>query len=431
MNMINNTLFSHCLNILPSLLQFKQSNPTEDILSLYFTKGVRAGAKDRQIIGDVLFTLIRNLQSIQFFLDNQKDHRKQLICAIALYLHQQNPSESVKKALTDELFPEEIQLENDFLQRWLQNRTTTAPLNVITELPEWLLQKLDFLPEEQIIALSNSLQTPAPLDLRVNQLKAKRDKILLQLQQEGLPVEATPYSPWGIRCREKINLSKHPLFLNGTLEIQDEGSQLLALITGAKRNELIVDFCAGSGGKTLALSAMMANTGRIYAADNSEYRLKQIKPRLERSSASNITIQHIAHENDSRLHKLTGKADRVLIDAPCSGLGTLRRHPDLKYRQQPQFIEQITQTQQAILEAAAQLVKPGGTLIYASCSFLPEENQQQISTFLANHPEYETIQMHTVLEKCKINLQMGEYLSLRPDTHNTDGFFAAVLKKNS
>ena len=430
--MINNTLFSHCLNILPSLLQFNQATPTESCLAFYFNKQApRAGAKDRQIIGDVLFTLTRNLQSIHFFLDNQKDNRKKLICAIALYLHQQNPPESIKKNLTSEISSEEITLGNNFLHWWQQKSATTSPRTVTTELPEWLLQKLDFLSEEQIISLSDSLKTPAPLDLRVNLLKAKRDKVLLQLQQEGLPVEATPYSPWGIRCHEKINLSKHPLFLNGTLEIQDEGSQLLALITGAKRNELIVDFCAGSGGKTLALSAMMTNTGRIYAIDNSEHRLKQIKPRLERSGVSNITIQHIAHENDNRLHKLTGKADRVLIDAPCSGLGTLRRHPDLKYRQNPQTIKQITQTQQAILEAAEKLVKPGGTLIYASCSFLPEENQQRIASFLTNHPEYETIQMHTILEKSKINLQMGEYLMLRPDTHNTDGFFAAVLKKNS
>ncbi len=430
--MINSTLFSHCLNLTPSLLQFKQ--PTEAILSAYFKEYPRAGAKDRQTTGNILFGMIRHLQSIQSFLGKQHDARKKLICAIALYLYQKNPQQPLtvlfNDTLSDILTAEEIQQGIDFTHWWQQIKTTMSPLPVQTELPEWLLQKLDFLPEQQLLSLSESLQKPAPLDLRVNLLKSKRDKILHQLQQEGLSVEATPYSPWGIRCHEKISLSKHPLFLNGTLEIQDEGSQLLALITGAKRNELIVDFCAGSGGKTLALSAVMSNTGRIYAIDVSEPRLQQIKPRLERSGVNNITLQQIAHENDSRLQKLAGKADRVLIDAPCSGMGTLRRHPDLKYRQNPQTIEQIRQTQQAILEAAGKLVKPDGTLIYASCSFLPEENQQQISSFLTTHPEYEIIQMHTVLEKCKINLHMGEYLMLRPDTHNTDGFFAAVLKKN-
>lgn len=173
-----------------------------------------------------------------------------------------------------------------------------------------------------------------------------------------------------------------PLFKDGGVEVQDEGSQLLAQIVGAKRGEMVVDFCAGAGGKTLALGCAMRNTGRLYAFDVSDKRLAKMKPRLARSGLSNVHPIQIAHERDARIKRLAGKADRVLIDSPCSGLGTLRRNPDLKWRQTPETITEMAEKQHAILESAARLVKVGGRLVYATCSLLEDENDRIVGDFL-------------------------------------------------
>ena len=191
------------------------------------------------------------------------------------------------------------------------------------------------------------MQQPAALDLRVNTLFATRDEVLQALQTECMEAQATPYSPIGIRLKDKPALTRHPLFLSGKIEIQDEGSQLLGYLLAPRRNEMVVDFCAGAGGKTLMLGAMMNSSGRLYAFDISEKRLANLKPRLKRSGLSNLHPQLIAHENDSKVKRLAGKIDRVLVDSPCSGLGTLRRSPDLKFRQSPQSLIELKHQQTA------------------------------------------------------------------------------------
>ena len=163
-------------------------------------------------------------------------------------------------------------------------------------------------------------------------------------------------------------LFRSELFSSGAIEVQDEGSQLLGYLVAPKRREMVVDFCAGAGGKTLLMGAMMQSQGRLYALDISEKRLKNLAPRLKRSGLSNVHAQIIASENDIKVKRLAGKIDRVLVDAPCSGLGTLRRNPDLKWRQSPRSIDELAVKQQAILSAAATLLKPGGRLVYATCS---------------------------------------------------------------
>ena len=283
--------------------------------------------------------------------------------------------------------------------------------------------------DQDILNFGRSTACPAPLDLRVNALKAKRDKILAELQAEGLPAEATPFSPWGIRLHDKSALGKHPRFLDGTLEVQDEGSQLVALLLGAKRGEIIVDFCAGAGGKTLAVGAMTANKGRIYAFDIAEKRLANLKPRMTRAGLTNIHPERIGSEHDPRLGRLKGKADRVLVDAPCSGLGTLRRNPDLKYRQSPETLAKLAEQQHSILNAAAELVKPQGRLVYATCSILPQENEGQIERFLREHPDFEALNCADLPGSPKISPDTGTYLKLDTAAHGTDGFFAAVLQR--
>ena len=220
--------------------------------------------------------------------------------------------------------------EGDWLGQVKSITVAELPLSVQAELPEWLVENLRAsMSDADILTLGRSMQQPAALDLRVNTLLATRDEVLQVLQAEGMDAQATPYSPIGIRLKGKPSLTKHPLFLSGKIEVQDEGSQLLGFLLAPKRNEMVVDFCAGSGGKTLILGAMMNSQGRLYAFDISEKRLANLKPRLKRSGLSNIHPQLIAHENDSKIKRLAGKIDRVLVDSPCSGLGTLRRNPDI------------------------------------------------------------------------------------------------------
>jgi len=222
------------------------------------------------------------------------------------------------------------------------------------------------------------------------------------------------------------------LFEQGQIEVQDEGSQLLALLVDAKRGEMVADFCAGAGGKTLALGASMRNTGRLYAFDTSAHRLDALKPRLARSGLSNIHPVAIAHERDDRIKRLRGKMDRVLVDAPCTGLGTLRRNPDLKWRQTPQAVAELVVKQTAILAAAARLLKPGGRLVYATCSLLHEENEMIAEAFSAAHPQFtplpvsELLAADGVAQPETLCTPDGVYLRLWPHLHATDGFFAAA-----
>jgi 16S rRNA (cytosine967-C5)-methyltransferase len=304
------------------------------------------------------------------------------------------------------------------------------PLAVQAELPEWLVEKMRAsYSDEDILAIGKSMQQGAPLDIRVNTLLAKREDVLQQLHDKHIAATATPYSPIGIRLKEKIPLNRDALFTEGKIEVQDEGSQLLGFLLAPKRNDMVVDFCAGAGGKTLMLSAMMNSQGRLYAMDVSEKRLANLKPRLKRSGASNIQPMLIAHENDLKVKRLAGKIDRVLVDAPCSGLGTLRRNPDLKFRQSPGSIEEFTRQQTAILASASRLLKKGGRLVYATCSFLPEENQHIVQSFLASRPDFVLRPVSEVLQQQKIALESVDFLELRPHLHNTDGFFAAVIER--
>jgi 16S rRNA (cytosine967-C5)-methyltransferase len=317
-----------------------------------------------------------------------------------------------------------------WLDRIAQIEERSMPLEARGSLPDWLYERMKDLPDlENLIA---ALNQSAPLDIRVNPLKAERDEMLADLTKGNAvrhsPV-ATPYSPWGIRLTGRPTMNKWHQFEHGLIEVQDEGSQLLALLVGPKRGEMVIDFCAGAGGKTLLLGALMRSTGRLYAFDVSATRLAKAKPRFARSGLSNVVPVAIDHENDQRVRRLAGKAQRVLVDAPCSGVGTLRRNPDLKWRQSTQSLAELTDLQARILKSAARCVAPGGRLVYATCSLLAEENQDQVVRFLADHPDFELIDAAPLLA-ARTPLQIeGPYLSLRPDVHQTDGFFAAVMER--
>ncbi|SAY51174.1 RsmB/NOP family class I SAM-dependent RNA methyltransferase [Neisseria weaveri] len=415
------TQLEHTASLLENMLTFKQ--PADAVLSAYFREHKKLGRQDRHEIAETAFAALRHYQKISAAL--RRPHaqaRKAALAALVL-------GRSVNIGSLKDLINEE---ETEFLSQLKARKAEFSDgLNTAAELPEWLIRQLhNHYSETEILQFGRSINQPAPLDVRVNTLNGKRDKILAELQTEGLQAEATPYSPWGIRFKDKIALNKHPRFLDGTLEVQDEGSQLLALLLGAKRGEIVVDFCAGAGGKTLAVGAMMANKGRIYAFDIAEKRLANLKPRMTRAGLTNIHPERISSETDPRIARLNGKADRVLVDAPCSGLGTLRRNPDLKYRQSPETLASLQAQQVSILSEAAKLVAPKGRLVYATCSILPEENELQVRRFLDTHPEWHTVDCAELLSNAKINLNTGVYLRLDSAQHQTDGFFAAVFERN-
>jgi 16S rRNA (cytosine967-C5)-methyltransferase len=317
-----------------------------------------------------------------------------------------------------------------WLDRIAQIDEQSLAVEVRTSLPDWLFERLQHMPNLE--QLAQALNQPAALDIRVNPMKAERDEMLADLARGNAvrhaPV-ATPYSPWGIRLTGRPTMNKWHQFEHGLIEVQDEGSQLLALLVGPKRGEMVIDFCAGAGGKTLLLGALMRSTGRLYALDVSATRLAKAKPRFARSGLSNIVPVVLEHENDTRVRRLAGKAQRVLVDAPCSGVGTLRRNPDLKWRQSVQSLQELTALQARILASASRCVAPGGRLVYATCSVLIEENQAQAERFLAEHPDFELIDAAQLLS-ARTSLQLeGPYLNLRPDVHGTDGFFAAVFER--
>ncbi len=414
-------LLTHIINAAREILAFTQ--PADGLLSQFFRQHPKLGRQERAEIAETIFTLLRHLEKIEMWLQDAPARQLRLAVLGALQLRQGHR--------LAELTPHLTESEHTALARLAGLSGAFADtLNTAAELPQWLIDKLRTqFNDDEIRTLGQALNRSAPLDVRVNTLKARQDKVLQQLQDEGFQATATPYAPYGIRFADKPALQRHPLFLDGAIEIQDEGSQLLALLTGAKRNEMIVDFCAGAGGKTLAIGAMMQNSGRLYACDVSAKRLANLKPRLAKSGLGNVTTLAIDHENDARLKRLWGKCDAVLVDAPCSGLGTLRRSPDLKYRQSPKEVEKMTSLQASILRAAAPLVAVGGRLIYATCSILDEENTHQINHFLAEHPEFTLADAGEILHpytKTPIN---GKMLQLTPSQHHTDGFFSAVLHK--
>ena len=419
--MINAQQLDLTTSALAQVLTFRQ--PADVVLSAFFRRERKLGMRDRQEIAETVFATIRHFQKIQKMLP--KPHQKPRRAALAALVLGRGVSVHSVESLCN--------LEE---KQWLidvkeQKSAFSSELTTAAELPQWLIECLQQQgwDDNQIVTYGRSVMQPAPLDIRVNTLKGKRDKILSMLQSEGLHAEATPFSPWGIRLYDKPALNRHPLFLDGVLEVQDEGSQLLALITGVKRGQIAVDFCAGAGGKTLAMGAMMAGSGRLYAFDVAEKRLANLKPRMVRAGLTNIHPLRIDNEHDTRIARLKYKADCVLVDAPCSGMGTLRRNPDLKYRQSNDNIRTLLEQQQSILQAASELVRPDGRLVYATCSILETENQQQLNHFLAANAGWHIEPVQTLLKDNTLPVMQGDYLQLSTGEHHTDGFFAAVLTR--
>ncbi len=399
------------------MLKFNQ--PADGVLSTHF-KVDRTGVRDRAFIAETAYAVLRRKRLIERLVGVDASPRQKVLAAL-VRLQGCN-----QRQLAEAVSPREL----EWLAQFKAQAEPELTLAEQADLPDWLTERLlARMGADELLQLSRGLNQPAPLDLRVNAMKASREEVLARFAADGIDAEACRYAPMGIRLKGRPALSKHPLFLEGKIEVQDEGSQLLAHLLAPKRGEMVVDFCAGAGGKTLALGAMMRSTGRLYAFDVAEKRLVKLKPRVARSGLSNVHPVLIGGENDTKVKRLAGKIDRVLVDAPCSGLGTLRRNPDLKWRQTPDSVAELARKQADILAGAARLVKAGGRLVYATCSILPEENEAVVDAFLASHADFERLSAAEVLAKQGIEMDVGTELRLLPHTHGTDGFFAAVLER--
>ena len=417
---ISRGLIIQTTQVLGTVLSFE--HPADAVLSRHFRENRDLGHRDRGFIAETVYGIVRRLRWLRRIAGAKATPRQLLLAWLARGEGwPMRQFEGLASAA-----------ERDWIESIKSATLDEGTVAERADLPDWLTERLlASYDEAAVLQLAYSLNRPAPLDLRVNVLKGDRDAVLAKLNEDGFAAEACTMSPQGIRLAGKPALQKYPLFLEGGFEVQDEGSQLLGLLVQPKRSELVVDFCAGAGGKTLQLGAMMRSTGRLYAFDVSEKRLAKLKPRLARSGLSNVHPVLIAHENDAKVKRLAGKADRVLVDAPCSGLGTLRRNPDLKWRQTPESVDEMVLKQSSILAAAARLVRPGGRLVYATCSLLAEENDAVVDAFLAANPAFKAVSAQEVLERQGVSLATGERLRLSPHEHNTDGFFAAVLERQS
>jgi 16S rRNA (cytosine967-C5)-methyltransferase len=409
-------LLDGAVAVTAQMLTFAQ--PADGVLSAYF-RAQHTGTRERGFIAETAYAVLRHKRRLARLAEDDGVRRLVLAALVRFQGFSQ-------RQLAEALRPD----EGAWLAAIKGRIEPQLSLAERTDFPDWLAERLSArLPEDELVALAQGLNQQAPLDLRVNSLKANREEVLAQLSVDNIDAVACRYAPLGVRLKGKPSLSRHPLYLEGKIEVQDEGSQLLGYLLAPKRGEMVVDFCAGAGGKTLSLGALMRSSGRLYAFDVAEKRLAKLKPRVARAGLSNVHPVCISGENDVRIKRLAGKIDRVLVDAPCSGLGTLRRNPDLKWRQTPQSVVELTRKQAAILASASRLVKPSGRLVYATCSILLEENEAIVEAFLAGHPDFVRLSAVELLAKQDIGVDTGEELRLLPHVHGTDGFFAVVMER--
>ncbi len=394
-----------------------------------------AGSKDRAAIGNLVFDILRNKSSLAWGMDD--DSPRALVLAGAVHLWGQG-SEELSQSFEGDKFAPETLSEKE-LKALSNKRSEEAPAWVTANMPEWLYNAMSPQFNKDFQSIANSLSKRAPIDIRVNTLKSNREKLKNAYSKYG--AEETLYSPNGLRLpaakqeKKSPNIEADAEHGKGWFEIQDEGSQIASILTGAKEGDQVLDYCAGAGGKTLALSAMMGNKGQIHAYDSDKHRLRPIFERLKRAGCRNV--QTCEAGNETQLELLKENMDIVMVDAPCTGTGTWRRHPDAKWRLSEKSLSERQEQQRTVLKKAAEHVKPGGKLIYVTCSLLPSENKEQVEAFMAQTPAFKPLSYKTAKQQVGTEAELSSangdetYLTLTPATHKTDGFFISILEKET
>ncbi|HEV2185717.1 MAG TPA: RsmB/NOP family class I SAM-dependent RNA methyltransferase [Stellaceae bacterium] len=413
--------------------------PADDVAAGYFRKHRYIGAKDRAQVARHVYAVLRHRAALDWWVERAGRNnitaspRSRMIAALAVA--EGEPAGEITGSFDGGRFrPAALSPVEDRLVKALAGRSLrhpAMPRAVANDLPDWLEPYLEAVYGDRLEAEMAGLNAPAPVDLRVNLLKTNRDGARNALAAEHVRAEPTPWSPMGLRLTERAPLSGLAAFKDGLIEVQDEGSQLAALLLGAKPGMRVVDFCAGAGGKTLALAAAMRNRGKLLACDTADWRLDRSGQRLRRAGVSNVERHALKSERDPWVKRHAKSFDRVLVDAPCLGVGSWRRNPDAKWRATPNDLAELQIRQHDILASAARLVRPGGRLAYVTCSLLREENEAQAERFLAETPDFT---LHPAAkawdEAFGIPCPAGkDYLRLTPAQHGTDGFFVAIFER--
>ena len=422
------------IEILDSLSE--TGRPADQVASFYFKTRRYIGSKDRRWIAESVWRVLRRKARLDWLLNSIDvtpiDARARVLADLVVEggalpdaemfqgPHAATPPDEQDRRMMGRLHKHSM-FHRD-MPAWVKG-----------EYPEWMEPKLRQVFGDDLLREMGAMRDEAPLDLRVNTLKANREQAVAALAAQGIAATPTPHSPLGLRLARRLALVEVAAWRSGLVEVQDEGSQLVALLADVKPGMAVVDYCAGAGGKTLAMAAAMGNSGRLIACDVAEWRVDRAQDRLRRAGVHNVTRRVISGESDKWIKRNAKAFDRVLVDAPCSGSGTWRRNPDAKWHFTPEDLAEIVASQSVILKSAARLVKPGGRLIYATCSLFHEENEAQVEAFLAANPDYRAVPVATVWEQnaptsCPVS---GQWLRLSPMSHGTDGFFCAVLERQA
>jgi 16S rRNA (cytosine967-C5)-methyltransferase len=395
------------------------AKPADSTASYYFKGRRYIGAKDRRWVAETVWRVLRRRARIDWWLakvgNPTCDARARVLADFSLEggafdktlfegMHSAYPPDPAERRTMEMLKGKP--LFHHEMPAWVRG-----------EYPPWIEPRLTALFGERLAEEMGAARDEAPMDLRVNTLKATREHAIAVLASEGIEATPTPLSSLGLRLAKRVALVQLKAWREGLVEVQDEGSQMVAQLVAPQPGEAVVDYCSGAGGKTLALAAAMQNKGRLVACDVAEWRMNRAADRFRRAGVHNVTKRLIEGEADKWIKRAAGSFDRVLVDAPCTGTGTWRRNPDAKWQLGETDLQELVVRQAAILASAARLVKPGGRLVYATCSLLPDENEEQIERFLASHPDFLPVD--------------GGRLRLSPLSHRTDGFFAATLQRQA
>lgn len=417
-------------------INFEITGRAEQSVATYFRNRRFAGSKDRRWITEQFYQILRRLGELDWVLgelDLKATSRSRAVLSLVLF------NELSVSDLTEGFFVGTHALsepDEDEINAYAKAATldlTAMPTTARANFPLWMLEKLQAAHGDKTAEILQAFAVRAPATLRVNPLKGNRADVLAKLSEEGIEANATKISPLGFTLVKTQNLISHPLFKEGVIEVQDEAAQISALLANAAPGSTVVDYCAGAGGKALVLAASMENSGQLYALDIQQHRMKDIAHRCKRAGLDNVQ-QHILPAKDEKheiLAKLAGRADLVYVDAPCSGSGTWRRQPEQKWFLDEKRLGDYIKLQREILKQASDYVKPGGRLVYATCSLFAEENQNQIEAFLSKNMDFERVSISDVWSET----ELGEMpvsnpdLQITPDQFGADGFFTAILRR--
>jgi 16S rRNA (cytosine967-C5)-methyltransferase len=413
--------------------------PADRVANGFFRARRYMGSKDRRAVAELAYQVLRRRARLDWWIGREapgtKSDRARVLALLTLTGERDisgvaglfdgagyhpKPLSTAEKVLVKALTGQKLEHPEQ-------------PLWVRGEVPEWLLPALGETLGDGLEAELEALADEAPIDLRVNRLKADRDQAVAALAAEGLPAEPTALSPIGLRLAGRRAVTASRAYRDGLVELQDEGSQIVALLTDARPAMTVVDLCAGAGGKILALAATMDNSGRLFALDLDAARLGRSGSRIARAGVRNVVLHVLSSTEDMVLSDLAGSCERVLVDAPCTGSGAWRRNPDARWRLDPQALTLFAEHQDEVLDAGAALVAPGGRLVYATCSLIPEENQRRVESFLARHDGFVLLPIGQVWAETLEGPCPTEdaTLQLTPARHGTDGFFLAILERHS